>query len=267
MNDQDILIVGGGLTGLAAAAALGAGTSGLPFRICLVDAGDPAASRNAAFDGRASAITATSRRMFKALGLWPALAGEAQPMERIIVTDSRLDAPARPALLEFGEKDLPGEPSAYMIENRHLFAALYDAVAAMANVTVVTGETADRFTPGPGPASIHLSGGRSLKAPLIVAADGRNSPLRRAAEIGTVNWSYPQSGIVTTVEHEKPHNGVAEENFLPAGPFAILPLRGNRSSLVWTEETEIAGRIMAMDDTGFSGELERRFGHVRHALA
>ena len=260
MDRADILIVGGGLTGLAAAAALSAGRSGAGFHITLIDAGDPAKQRQAEFDGRASAITATSKRMFKALGLWPALAGDAQPMEKIIVTDSRLDAPARPALLQFGEGDFPGEPSAYMIENQHLYGALYDYVAGCDGVQIVPGERASGFAFKGPLATVHLEGGGVLGAPLIAAADGRGSPLRAAAGIETVNWAYPQRGIVTTVEHAKPHHGRAEENFLPAGPFAILPLKGNRSSLVWTEEAHIAEEIMQLGDVGFRHELVRRFG-------
>lgn len=260
MDPTDVLIVGGGLTGLAAAAALGADRRAPPFRVTLIDAGDPAKQREAAFDGRASAITATSKRMFKALGVWPALAGDAQPMEKIVVTDSRLDAPARPALLQFGETDFPGEPSAYMIENRHLYAALYDHVVDQATVQLVTGKRAITFDFKPARATVHLEDGTSHAAPLVAAADGRSSPIRKSVGIETVNWAYPQNGIVTTVEHARPHQGRAEENFLPAGPFAILPLMGNRSSLVWTEDSQVAASIMELDDEGFRSELIRRFG-------
>ncbi|MCP5083778.1 MAG: NAD(P)-binding protein [Alphaproteobacteria bacterium] len=260
MDPVDILIVGGGLTGLAAAAALTANRQAAPFRVTLIDAGDPAKQREVAFDGRASAITATSKRMFKALGVWPALAGHAQVMEKIVVTDSRLDAPARPALLQFGEGDSPGEPSAYMIENRHLYAALYDHVVAQGAVQLVTGVRATNFDFDTGHAAVRLEDGAVHTAPLIAAADGRGSRIRAAVGIETVKWAYPQSGIVTTVEHAKPHQGRAEENFLPAGPFAILPLKGNRSSLVWTEDSQLAEHIMQLDDEGFSTELVRRFG-------
>ncbi len=261
MDRVDILIIGGGLTGLAAAAALSQERKGPAFRVALIDAGDPAKQRDAAFDGRASAITATSKRMFKALGVWTDLAADAQPMDKIVVTDSRLDAAARPALLQFDVGDFPGEPSAYMIENRHLYGALYDHLVARGNIEILAGARATQFEFETAQASVHLEDGNTRAAPLIAAADGRGSPLREAAGIETVNWAYPQSGIVTTVEHAKPHQGRAEENFLPAGPFAILPLKGNRSSLVWTEESQIADRIMQLDDEGFRLELVRRFGN------
>lgn len=260
MNSTDMLIVGGGLTGLAAAAALSAERGTAPFELTLIDAGDPAKQRESAFDGRASAITATSKRMFRALGIWPALAPDAQPMEKIVVTDSKLDAAARPALLQFAEPDFPGEPSAHMIENRHLYAALYDHVVRQKTVRLVTGQRANKVVFEPAQAAVHLEDGTVHAAPLLVAADGRGSRLRAEAGIETVNWSYPQSGIVTTVEHAKPHQGRAEENFLPAGPFAILPLKGNRSSLVWTEDSELAAQIMELDDERFHAELVRRFG-------
>jgi len=256
----EILIVGGGLTGLACAAALGAEGAGGPFDVVMVDAGNPADQRTSEFDGRASAITATGKRMFTALGAWEALAPHAQSMNEIVVTDSRLDAPARPALLHFGENAHPGEPASYMIENRHMYAALYDCASASKHVRIVSGRMVEQFEFEGARATATLDDGRIISANLIAAADGRNSPARHAAGIKTTGWSYPQMGIVTTVEHERPHNGVAEENFLPAGPFAILPLPGNRSSLVWSEEAAVARKVMELDAQGFQGELERRFG-------
>jgi 2-octaprenyl-6-methoxyphenol hydroxylase len=110
-------------------------------------------------------------------------------------------------------------------------------------------------------ATVTASDGSVLEARLVVACDGVRSHLRDLAGIKTVSWDYGQSGIVTTVEHERPHHGCAEEHFLPSGPFAILPLKGNRSSLVWTEPTPEANRLVTSDDLIFEEELERRFGH------
>lgn len=248
------------MSGLACAAALSADANGAPFSIALIDADDPAVRSKAEFDGRASAITATSKRMFQALGVWADLAEHAQPMEKIVVTDSKPGAAKRPALLQFGERDLPGEPSAYMIENRFMYAALWEKVRQLQNVELITGQKATGYQFKTTAAEIELENGKTVSGALVIGADGRGSPLRQSAGIDTVRWSYPQSGIVTTVEHQKPHRGVAEENFLPAGPFAILPLPGNRSSLVWTEDAEIAADIMKMDDEGFAEELRHRFG-------
>jgi 2-octaprenyl-6-methoxyphenol hydroxylase len=256
----EILIVGGGLTGLACAAALGGAGGGLAFDVVMVDAGEPADQRTAEFDGRASAITATAKRMFASLGVWDALALHAQPMTQIVVTDSTLDALARPALLHFGETSRPGEPASYMIENRHMYAALYACAAACENVRIISDRAVTKFDFEGTRATAQMDDGRIISAGIIAAADGRNSPTRHAAGIKTTGWTYPQMGIVTTVEHERPHNGVAEENFLPAGPFAILPLPGNRSSLVWSEEAAVAKKVMALGGQGFQAELERRFG-------
>ncbi|MFW6077310.1 MAG: FAD-dependent monooxygenase, partial [Hyphomicrobiales bacterium] len=238
-----------------------------PLGVVLVDAGDPAASATASFDGRASAITLASRRMFEALDVWPRIAPHAQPMREIIVTDAPLGAESRPALLHFGEATADNEPAAWMVENRHLITALYEAVSASPGITLQPRTRVDSFAYGGAAAEVRLDSGDTVRARLVVAADGRNSPARQAAGIETVGWSYRQSGIVTTVEHEGDHAGRAEEHFLPAGPFAILPLTGRRSSLVWTEETAEAKRLVALDEPGFTGELQRRFGSHLGAVA
>jgi len=128
-------------------------------------------------------------------------------------------------------------------------------------VEIRHGLSVSGFSAGPQSTAISLSDGSSLEARLLIACDGVRSALRDMAGIKTVHWNYDQSGIVTTVEHERPHEGCAEEHFLPSGPFAVLPLKGNRSSLVWTERTADADRLVAADDLVFEEELERRFGH------
>jgi 2-octaprenyl-6-methoxyphenol hydroxylase len=256
----DIAIVGGGLNGLAAAVAFAGAAVRTPVSVVLIDAGDPGASRSAGFDGRASAITLASRRMFEALAVWPRLEPDAQPMREIIVTDAPLGAETRPALLHFGEATAGNEPAAWMVENHLLFAALYDAAIAAPDITVRPHSRVEAFQFGGAAAELRLDSGESLKARLVVAADGRDSPTRAAAAIKSVGWSYGQTAIVTTVEHEKDHGGRAEEHFLPAGPFAILPLTGRRSSLVWTELSAEAERIVALDEAAFAAELQRRFG-------
>lgn len=256
----DAAIVGAGLSGLAAAVALAGPAALTPVRVVLIDAGDPKGYGSAGFDGRASAITLSSRRLLEALDLWPRLEPDAQAMRDIVVTDSALDAPQRPALLHFGETIAETGPAAWMIENRHLYAALYDAAAASPEIVVRSlSRVEDLAFTGPA-ASLQLASGEALKARLVVAADGSASPTRQAARIETFGWSYGQTGIVATVEHEKDHEGRAEEHFLPAGPFAILPLTGRRSSLVWTESTAEAERIIALDEDSFAAELRRRFG-------
>lgn len=255
----DIAICGAGLNGLAAALALGGPGNRTPLKVALVDARDPALSQPASFDGRASAITQAARRMFEAMEVWQAIAPHAEPMREIIVTDGKTDGP-RPALLNFAAEHQPGGPSAYMVENRHLLAALYEAVQKAPHITFKTGHKVERFSFTGPQAALHLASGEMVAARLCVAADGRNSPARQAAGIETIGWAYGQSGIVTTVAHDAPHGGRAEEHFLPSGPFAILPLPGNLSSLVWTEENAEADRLVALDDDAFLAELKRRFG-------
>jgi 2-octaprenyl-6-methoxyphenol hydroxylase len=250
---SDVLIAGGGLAGFALAIALRQ-SLGPRFAVTLADP-DLA---HAGEDARASAVAAGPRRMFDALGAWNAVADEAQPILDMVVTDGRADDAVRPVFLTFGGEIEPGEPFAHMIENGRLIAALA-AKATSTGVNLMAAPVVD-FAAGPRDVKVRLGDGAAIATRLLVAADGARSQLRERAGIATHGWSYGQSAIVTTVTHERDHHGRAEEHFLPAGPFAILPLRRNRSSIVWTERTEEAGRIVALADDEFHDELEKRFG-------
>ncbi len=256
----DTIIAGAALNGLAAAVALGGAQLRRPLKVAVIDAKDPRDFSSSTFDGRASAITASARRMFEALGVWSGIAPHAQPMQEIVVTDARPGAAVRPILLQFGEEEMRGTPSAHMVENRHLYGALLAAATASPHIAFATGQAAKNFRFGPGLAEVTLDDSNVRTASLIVAADGRNSAARAAAHIDLMGWSYDQVGIVTTVEHDLPHGGRAEEHFTPSGPFAILPLPGHRSSLVWTETKADADRILGLDEAGFLVELRHRFG-------
>ena len=249
----DVLIGGGGVAGLALAVALRQGLS----ESFTVTVADPALGR-AANDPRASAIVAAAERLFRVIGVWDAIAAEAQPILDMAITDSRLSDVVRPVFLTFDGDVEPGEPFAHMVENGPLHAAL----ASRARETgVVLRETAvTGFTTGAPDLGVTLSDGTAMRARLLVAADGANSLLRARAGIPTRGWNYDQSAIVTTVAHEREHGGRAEEHFLPAGPFAILPLKGRRCSIVWTEKTAEAERLIALGKAAFRDELERRFG-------
>ncbi len=249
----DVLIGGAGFAGLALALALRQAL-GDAFSVAVVD---PALGRAPA-DGRASAIAAAARRLFEALGAWDAVAPHAEPILDMVITDSKLDDAVRPTFLTFAGEVQPGEPFAHMVENRDVLAALVDKAKA-AGVTLLPDAVAD-FTADPSGVTVRLAAGGTVRARLLVAADGARSAIREHAGIRSVGWSYDQSAIVTTVAHERPHHGRAEEHFLPAGPFAILPLQNNRSSIVWTENAAEAERIMRLDDAGFHAELEKRFG-------
>jgi len=260
---SEIIVLGAALNGLAVTLALAGRQALRPAQVTLIDAKDPGSFANSAFDGRASAITASSRRMFEALGVWDAIAPHAQPINRIIVTDSAPGDEARPALLQFGEEEPQGAPSAYIVENRHLYGIFFKAVEESPHVALLSKTRVASFAYGKGLARLTTQTGEKLLAELVVAADGRNSPAREAAGIKTTGWDYGQTGIVTAVAHELPHEAVAEEHFRPAGPFAILPLTGNRSSLVWTEATETARYLLALSDEDFLAELRKRFGDHR----
>jgi len=252
-SDTDVLIAGGGFTGLTLAIALRQAL-GPAFAIALAD---PSLGRSHADDARASAIIAAARRLFETIGVWPSVADAAQPILDMVVTDSRLADAVRPVFLSFAGDIEPGEPFAHMIENRHLVAAL-EAKARELGIELKT-TAVGSFSPHPQNVDVQFGDETTMAARLLVAADGARSTIRQAAGIATHGWDYPQSAIVTTVGHERNHDGRAEEHFLPAGPFAILPLKGRRSSIVWTEETHEAERIVALPDAAFHDELEKRF--------
>jgi 2-octaprenyl-6-methoxyphenol hydroxylase len=263
-SDLDVLIAGGGFAGLTLAVALRQAL-GASFAVAVADPGLGRAA--AADDERASAIVASVRRLFETLGVWQRVAADAQPILDMVVTDSRLGDAVRPTFLTFAGEVEPGEPFAHMVENKIVVDALTTTArelgielrsTAVADFTL---SAADREGPSPHPGRIEarLSDANTLGARLLVAADGARSTIRSKAAIATHGWSYQQSAIVVNVAHARDHHGRAEEHFLPAGPFAILPLKGNRASIVWTETTAEAERIMALPQAEFDAELEQRF--------
>ncbi len=254
-TDTDIAIIGGGLNGTALALALG--STGLS--VTIFDASPQDTRSDDAFDGRATAIAAGSRNMLRALGVWDRLSDDAQPIHDILVTDGRVSQGAGTSFLHFDHREVGDEPFGNLVENRHIRRALFDAVADAPTVEHRHPVRVKRLERDTARATLHLEDG-TASARLAVACDGRSSPTARAAGIRYAGWDYPQAGVVCTVEHARPHEGVAHEYFLPSGPFAILPLTGNRSSLVWTEKKALAAAAMALDDAAFEAEIARRFG-------
>ena len=186
-------------------------------------------------------------------------APDAQAIDDIVVSEGRLGRAPSPFSLHFDHREI-GETLGYIVENRHIRIALLKAAAEERRLRLYSGLGAENLVVSDAAATMTLSDGTAITAKLAVAAEGRESPLRESQEIKTVGWEYAQTGIVVTVEHERPHKGVAYEHFLPTGPFAILPMTGNRSSLVWTEKTAIAKRLIALSEEDFTAEIVRRFG-------
>lgn len=251
----DMLVVGGGYVGLSVAVAVKQSAPHLNVEVI-----EAAPGHVWEKDERASAVIAAATRMLEVLNVWGEIAPEAQPINRMIVTDSRTSDPVRPVFLTFDGAVQEGQPFAHMIPNVAMVRALRGACERL-GITIRHGLSATGFKTTSTKTAVTLSDGSTIDTRLLVACDGVRSKLRDMAGIKTVTWNYGQSGIVTTVMHERPHEGVAEEHFLPSGPFAILPLTGNRSSLVWTERTADADRLIASDNLVFEAELQRRFGH------
>lgn len=247
--DADVLVVGGGLVGQSLAIALAQAGIG----VMEVDRAVPKAALDPTYDGRASAIAFASQQMLTAIGVWGEVA-QAQPILKIRVSDR--DSPLH---LHYDHRGQSGEPFGAMVENRHLRVSLHK-IMKRTNVRILAPASLESLEMDKFGVKARIAGGETLSVRLVVAADGARSQVREMAGIGVGGWGYGQSGIVTTVAHQRPHQGIAHERFLSAGPFAILPLTGNRCSLVWTEGTEMAAEIMALDAGRFAEELRARFG-------
>ena len=249
--DADILVVGGGMVGLVFAIA--AARTG--FGVTVVDREAPEVASALPFDGRASALAESSKRALEAIGVWPGMAAEAES-----ILDIRVSEGDRPVFLHYDHREIGDSPIGYMVENRHIRRALYRAVRGVPGLTLRAPAAVSALERGPGAVTARLKGGAVVRARLAVGADGRNSPTRAAAGIAALGWTYGQAGIVCTVSHAEPHRGIAHERFFTAGPFAILPLTGQRSSLVWTEDKALVPDLMALDAPAFRAEVARRFG-------
>jgi 2-octaprenyl-6-methoxyphenol hydroxylase len=252
----ECLIVGGGLTGGALATAL----TSAGIETALVERADPVQLSSAAHDGRASAIAHASHKMLGALGLWGRMVPHAESICDIRVSDG-------PSLLSlhYDHRDVGDEPLGYIVENRAIRLALQARLSALPQLEIIAPASVQSFTIEAGEVDVRLGDGRALRTNLLIAADGSDSHLRRQMDISATEWRYPQTAIVCTMGHDKPHRNIAHERFLPAGPFAVLPMtddpvHGHRSSIVWAEQSARAPMYMALSDAAFSLELHRRFG-------
>ncbi|WP_428376435.1 UbiH/UbiF/VisC/COQ6 family ubiquinone biosynthesis hydroxylase [Lichenicoccus sp.] len=273
-HDVDVCVVGAGPVGATLACRLAAGG----VSVAVVDRAALPPMEHPDFDGRAYAIAAGSRRLLEAAGVWQRLPRRSCPIEGIRVSDGRPGQAASPLFLHF-EQPAPGEPFGWMTEARHLRMALNDALHASPLIRLHAPDQAHVARDADG-VRIVTGSGQDVRARLVVAAEGRESPLRAEAGIAVTRFPYRQTGIVTAIAHERPHNNLALEHFLPGGPFAQLPMQGgeagadfpaanlsaanlsaaNLSAIVWTEREPLATRLAALDEAGFTRELQRRLG-------
>ncbi len=256
MTDVDVLIVGGGLVGSTLAAAL----AGTGVSAAVVDSTDLYSAINSEFDGRSFAVSHASHRLLSAVGIWPYLDKDQSP-----ILDIRISDGSSLMFLHFDQRDSGGKPMGYMVENHSLRRAQYKRLLEAKDLIVHSPDSIVFLERTANGVTADLASGTRLKAKLLVGADGRGSKVRSEAGIGLTKWKYNQTGIVCVVRHDYHHNHIAQERFLPSGPFAILPLigdppeAGNRSSLVWTEVNELIPNLMNLSDLDFTREISQRF--------
>ncbi len=255
-HKPDILIVGGGLNGPALALAL----AQTGHSVTVIDALSETVRKNAAFDGRAYALALASQRLLDAIGVWDRVADKAQPMLEIKVTDGHAGAGSSPFFMHFDHAEIEEGPMGYMVEDRHLRRAFLEAMADEQAITRISGRAVvaqDCDTTG---VKLTLDDGTVLSGGLLVGCDGRRSGTAARAGIKRSGWEYGQTALVCAIEHDLPHHGIAHQFFMPPGPLAILPLTGNRSSIVWSERSEMAARINALPAADYLQVLRPRFG-------
>jgi len=259
----EVVIAGGGMVGLT----LGIALAQAGVETVVIDGADPAQVLDAGFDGRVSSIAPASRRMLEVLSLWADIAPQAEPVLDIVVSDGTVREGASAALLPFEHSDAGEDPLAHMVENRHVRLAQEQRARGLPDLRVLAPARVTGVAPSTGGIAVTTDRGQVVEARLCVAADGRESHVRAACGIKTTGWPYRQHGIVTTVAHERPHRGVAHEIFLASGPFAILPMTGHRSSIVWTERELEAAAFMTLAPAAFADEVRLRFGDHLGAIS
>ena len=249
---QDVAIIGGGPAG----ATLGVGLARLGLRVAVIDRDEPAQMAEATFDGRAWAIALGSQELLDGLGLWDALEADAGPILDIRVSDG----PSR-LFLHYDHRAGGDRPFGWIVEAHRMRGHLWRVVLEEPNLTALSGRTVACVSPGVSDVAVKLTSGESVTASLVIGADGRQSLVRKAAGISAFAESYAQTALVFAVRHDEPHRGVAHERFLPAGPFAVLPLRDPHcSSIVWTEKDALVQRLMQLSDSALAAEMLARFG-------
>jgi 2-octaprenyl-6-methoxyphenol hydroxylase len=259
-NEQqhDLIVIGGGLTGLALADAV----ASTGCRVLVVEQAPLADLVAAPYDGRATAIALGGQRFLASIGVWDGIAAEAGPIRDIIVREG-----FSPIQVHYDHSEIGTEPLGFIVENRVIRRALLERAKALPSLAIRAPMQVAELDLGAIKARVTLKDGTAATAPLVALCEGRLSTTREKVGIGARRWAYGQTGIVCTIRHERPHAGLAVERFFPDGPFARLPMTGNRSSIVWALEENAARTVMALDDTGFLGEIAERFGDDLGALA
>lgn len=261
--DADILIAGGGLNGPALALALA--NAGLS--VTVVDSRPAPARAEAGFDGRAYALAIASRRLLQGIGIWPVVGEKAQPIHQIKASDGLAGQGPAPFFLTFDAAEIEEGPMGFLLEDRHLYAAFLSAMTAHPKITLLSGQTVTGQAVDPSGISITLNSGQTLRGRLLVGCDGRGSQTATRAGIKRIGWGYGQTALVTAIKHEKNHNGIAHQFFMPEGPLAILPLAGgHHSSIVWSETEANAKAIQSLPDAEYLEALRPRFGDFLGAI-
>ena len=254
--NSDLIIVGGGLNGLAL--ALAAASAG--FSVTIIDALPRAVRSLREFDGRSYALALTSKRLLQGIGVWGAVADHAQPMLEIKVTDGRAGEGAAPWMMHFDHAEIEEGPMGFLVEDRHLRAAFLAAMDGSNLITQIDSARVVAQEIMPDGVTVTLDSGDIVSGRLLIGSDGRGSGTAKRAGINRIGWGYDQTAVVCAVAHDKPHGGIAHQFFMPNGPLAILPLTGNRSSIVWSETTDRAAQLMTLDDDQFLDALRPAFG-------
>lgn len=248
-ESYDVVIAGGGPAGLTMAARLG----DLSLSVLVVEREPREKLTSQAFDGRTTAIAYGSMLILGACGVWQKLADKACPIDDIRVADQK-----SPIALNFESNVVGDNPFGYIIENTHFRMALFERVAEFSNVTLACPALINDIRQDSKHISLSLSDGREVTAKLLIAADGKKSFCREAAGIKARHWSYNETALVVTIGHEHEHGNLALEQFYPGGPYAVLPMTNNRSSIVWTERPSTAAALQTMPENAFIDLLKDR---------
>ncbi len=255
--DCDIVIVGGGLNGPALALALAQGG----FRVMVIDARPAPARAEAGFDGRAYALAIASKRLLSVIGVWGDVGAQTQPILKIKASDGVAGQGPAPFFLSFDHAEIEEGPMGFMLEDRYLYAGFLRAMERVAGITLLSGESVVEQEVTASGVAVTLASGRRISARILVGCDGRGSGTATRAGITRSGWGYGQTALVTAIAHARPHEGVAQQFFMPAGPLAILPLFGGyHSSIVWSEDAAQALAVQALPDDAYLEALRPRFG-------